>query len=95
MLLAEVLSYSNFSNVLNPVAFFINIASLHSQSFRLPVRDLLSRVSDVFMPINFFLSKKVFLPTLVYKKWPAKEPKLNDEGMTLATYCKTIPYNRA
>ena len=32
--------------------------------------------------------------TLVYKKWPAKEPKLNDEGMTLATYCKTVPYNR-
>ena len=33
--------------------------------------------------------------TLMYKKWPAKEPKLNDEGMTLATYSKTVPYNRA
>ena len=51
----------------------------------LPYHTILQRTNTLY-----FLAWHL---TLVYKKWPAKEPKLNDEGMTLATYRKTVPYN--
>src|SRR6478752_1473052 len=54
----------------------------HSPKNSYVSRSLLSRVRVFFMPVFYPASQTfpaAFLLTLVYKKWPAMEPKLNDE----------------